>query len=287
MRAVTYARLVKLEHTVFVLPFAYCGMLLALAAADRPLSVSIVVWITLAMVGARTFAMVMNRVVDAAIDSANPRTATREIPSGVVTTLQALLLAAAALALLLVAVNQLDPITRWLWPIPVALFVVYPYTKRFTSLCHLVLGISVGLAPLAAWIAVRGDVGLEAVALMVGVAAWVAGFDVIYATHDIDFDRANAVHSLPARLGIARALGIARGLHLITLVAIAAAGAAASLGALYWVAVVIVAAMLAYEHSLVAPDDLTRVDAAFFTVNGIIGFVYFAGVAAEWTRLSS
>lgn len=275
----TLLRLVKFEHTIFALPFAYAGMMLA---ASESVSISItlatVVWITAAMVGARTFAMAINRLVDARIDAANPRTAGREIPSGVVSRTQVVVLMVVSLALLVLATSQLDPITRVLWPIPVALFVLYPYTKRFTWLCHAVLGVSIGLAPAGAWLAVTGTAPLAAWLLVGAIVTWIGGFDVIYATQDVDIDRKQGLNSIPARFGIARALMITRCSHVVTTLCLVGVGLATGLGMVYWLTVAVVAALLAWENSIVHADDLSRVNAAFFTVNGIVGMVYLAGV---------
>jgi 4-hydroxybenzoate polyprenyltransferase len=254
-------------------------MVLGADVADRDLTVGLVVWITLAMVGARTLAMGLNRVIDAEIDSRNPRTATRELPSGAVTPVQVWLLCAVSLALLIVATFQLDPITRILWPIPVALFVLYPYTKRFTWLCHLVLGLSIGLAPLGAWLAVGapGD-DLAPYLMWLGVALWIGGFDVIYATADIEFDRANGVRSIPARFGIGPALTLVRVAHAATVALFVAAALLLELGPAAWVGIAVAAVLLAYENSLVSADDLSRMDKAFFTVNSWVGVALGAGL---------
>ena len=275
---VRLARLVRLEHTVFALPFAYAG---ALLAADGRPGWAAVGWITLAMVGARTLAMGLNRLIDAEIDARNPRTAIREIPSGQITRAQVWALCALALVLYLVAAFRLDPVVRWLWPIPVVLFVVYPYLKRVTWLCHLWLGASLGLAPVGAWLAVRGDAPWEAWALSLGVAAWVAGFDLFYALFDLEHDRADGIHSWATRWGVGGVFAGARGLHLLTVVALAAVGAGLGRGALYWVGVAVVAVLLAYEHLIVRPDDLRRLDAAFFTVNGVLSIAFGAFVVLD------
>lgn len=275
----TLASLVKFEHTIFALPFAYAGMVLGAAAADVDITASLVVWITLAMVGARTLAMGLNRVIDAEIDARNPRTAVREIPTGKVSRGQVWLLCAASLALLVAATFQLDPITRVLWPIPVALFVLYPYTKRFTWLCHLVLGLSIGLAPLGAWLATGapGD-ELAPYLLWIGIATWIGGFDVIYATADVEFDRANDIQSLPARFGIAPALATVKVAHAVTIAAFAGAAVLLELGFVAWIGIAIAAALLAWENSIISADDLSRIDHAFFTVNSWVGVALGGGL---------
>ena len=273
-----FARLVKIEHTVFALPFANVGALLAVdgipAAAD-------VFWITVAMVGARSLAMALNRLIDAEIDARNPRTAQRELPTGRLTHGQVLVFSALSLGVFLVAVWQLDPLVRWLWPIPVAGFVIYPYLKRFTWLSHLWLGAVDGLAPLGAWVALTGELPWPAWALGAAVAAWVAGFDLFYSLLDVDVDRRERLRSWATRWGVGGVFAGARALHMLTVVLLAAAGVALEVGLAYWLGVAAVAALLVYEHSLIRPSDLRRLDAAFFTVNGVISVVFCAFVLAD------
>ena len=273
-----FARLVKIEHTVFALPFAYVGAFLAVHGVPSGLDL---LWITLAMVGARSFAMAVNRLVDAAIDERNPRTASRELPAGRLTRTQVITFCAASLALFLVAIWQLDPLVRWLWPIPIVGFVVYPYLKRFTWLAHLWLGAVDGLAPVGAWVALTGELPWQAWALGGAVACWVAGFDLFYALLDLDVDRRDGLHSWATRWGVSGTFAGARVLHALTVAFLVAAGIGLDVGALYWLGVAAVAALLVYEHSLVRPDDLRRLDAAFFTVNGVISLVFFAFVLAD------
>ncbi len=272
------ASLVRIEHTVFALPFAYVG---AFLAVDGWPGLAEMLWVTVAMVGARTLAMALNRLVDAELDARNPRTAARELPSGVLTRTQVLALSAVAFAVYLVAVFQLDPIVRWLWPIPVAMFVVYPYLKRFTWLCHLWLGACLGLAPVGAWLAVSGTAPWEAWALGGAVLSWVAGFDLFYSLYDLEHDLREGLHSWAARFGERGTFFGARLMHVLTVVLLAAAGAGLAVGAFYWLGVASVAVLLAYEHSLVRPGDLRRLDAAFFTVNGVISLVFFGFVALD------
>jgi 4-hydroxybenzoate polyprenyltransferase len=272
------ASLVRIEHTVFALPFAYVGALLA--AGGWP-GWADIVWITVAMTGARTLAMSLNRLLDAELDARNPRTASRELPSGSLTRLQVVALCVAALAVFLLAVFQLDPVVRWLWPIPVVLFVVYPYLKRFTWLCHLWLGACLGLAPVGAWLAVSGDAPWEAWALGGAVLLWVAGFDLFYSLLDLEHDRAQGLHSWAVRFGERGVFVGARAFHAGTLALLALAGAGLGVGAAYWLGVAAVAALLAYEHAIVRPGDLRRLDAAFFTVNGAISIVFAVFVALE------
>jgi 4-hydroxybenzoate polyprenyltransferase len=273
-----YARLVKIEHTVFALPFAYVG---AFLAVDGRPSAHDLVWITLAMVGARSLAMAVNRLVDARIDARNPRTAGREIPSGQLSVTQVILFCAASLALFLVSVWQLAPKTHWLWPIPVAAFVVYPYLKRVTWLCHLWLGAADGLAPVGAWVAITNHLPWQAWMLGLGVTFWVAGFDFFYALFDLDVDRREGLHSIATRFGVRGAFVGARLAHAATVACLVVAGVGLNVGLLYWVGVLVVAALLVYEHSLVRPDDLQRLDAAFFTMNGVISVAFAAFVIAD------
>jgi 4-hydroxybenzoate polyprenyltransferase len=275
-----FASLVKIEHTVFALPFAYIGALLAVG--DIP-SAHDLVWITLAMVGARSLAMGLNRLIDAEIDARNPRTAGRELPAGHLSRVQVTAFCALAFALYLTSCFQLDPLVRWLWPIPVAGFVLYPYLKRFTWLSHLWLGAVDGLAPVGAWVAITGELPWEAWALGGAVALWIAGFDFFYSLFDREVDRQQGLHSVAVRFGVGGAFRGARLLHVATVALLGAVGLGLGLGWLYWVGVAVVAALLAYEHSLVRPGDLRRLDAAFFTVNGVISVVFFLFVLAEVT----
>jgi 4-hydroxybenzoate polyprenyltransferase len=273
-----FASLVRIEHTVFALPFAYVG---AFLASDGWPGAHDLCWVTAAMVGARTLAMALNRLVDAELDARNPRTAGRELPSGALSTRQVAALCILALGLFLLAVFQLDPVVRWLWPIPVALFFVYPYLKRITWLCHLWLGACLGLAPVGAWLAVSGSAPWEAWVIAVAVALWVAGFDVFYSLFDLEHDRQEGLHSWAARFGERRAFAGARALHVATMLLLVAAGVGLDVGVLYWIGVAAAAALLAYEHALVRPGDLRRLNAAFFTVNGVISLVFFAFVALD------
>jgi 4-hydroxybenzoate polyprenyltransferase len=273
-----FARLVKIEHTVFALPFAYVGAFLAVRGTP---SAHDLVWITLAMVGARSLAMALNRLIDAGIDARNPRTARRELPSGQLSVAHVVLFCAASLALFLAAVWQLAPKTHWLWPIPVAAFVVYPYLKRFTWLCHFWLGAVDGLAPIGAWVAITNHLPWQAWLLGAAVAFWVAGFDCFYALFDLDVDRTEGLQSIATRFGVRGAFAGARLAHAATIACLAAAGAGLAVGALYWLGVAVVAALLLYEHSLVRPGDLRRLDAAFFTMNGVISVVFAAFVIAD------
>ncbi len=272
------ASLVRIEHTVFALPFAYVG---ALLAADSWPGFATMAWLTVAMVGARTLAMALNRLVDAELDARNPRTASRELPSGALSRAQVLGLCAGSLAVFLLGVSQLDPIVRWLWPVPVAMFVVYPYLKRITWLCHVWLGACLGLAPVGAWLAVSGTAPWEAWAIGAAVMLWVAGFDLFYSLFDLDHDRAEGLHSWAVRFGERGVFRGARAFHAGAVFLLAAAGVGLDVSLFYWLGVGATAALLVYEHSLVRPGDLRRLDAAFFTMNGVISVVFFCFVALD------
>ncbi len=273
-----FVSLVKFEHTIFALPFAYIG---AFLAVDGVPSAADLFWVTVAMVGARSLAMALNRLIDAGIDARNPRTAGRELPRGALTPWQVGLFCAASLAIFLVAVYQLEPIVRWLWPIPVVAFVLYPYLKRVTWLSHFWLGAVDGLAPVGAWAAVTNELPWEAWALGGAVAAWVAGFDILYALFDLEIDRAQGLHSLPARYGVRPAFFAARACHVATVGFLVLAGLGLPVGVFYWAGTAAVAALLAYEHALISPEDTRRLNMAFFTMNGVISVTFFAFVLAD------
>jgi 4-hydroxybenzoate polyprenyltransferase len=273
-----FVSLVKLEHTVFALPYAYAGAVLA--AGEVP-GAQRLAWITVAMVGARSLAMALNRLIDAGIDARNPRTSRRELPAGLLTPIQVAAFAAASLAVFLVAVWQLPSITHVLWPIPVAGFVIYPYLKRFTWLCHPFLGAVDGLAPVGGWVAVTGTVDWQPFLLGGAVALWIGGFDIIYATMDLDVDEREGLHSIPRRFGIGTALLFTRIAHAGSVALLIWLGIDLGLGPLYWLGLAAVAVLLAYENSIVSEDDLSRVDMAFLGMNGVIAIVFLAGVLAD------
>ena len=273
-----FASLVKFEHTIFALPFAYVGAFLAVDAVP---SAHDLLWVTVAMVGARSLAMGLNRLIDAGIDARNPRTAGRELPAGLLSAAHVLVFCLLSLTVFLIAVFQLDPLVRWLWPIPVAGFVVYPYLKRFTWLSHLWLGAVDGLAPVGAWVAITGDLPLEAWLLGGGVAAWVAGFDLFYSLLDVEVDRRERLQSWATRFGEHGVFWGARVLHVLTVVLLALAGLGLDVGVAYWLGVLVVAGLLVYEHSLIRPGDLRRLDTAFFTMNGVISIAFFAFVLLD------
>ncbi|HKB21038.1 MAG TPA: UbiA-like polyprenyltransferase [Gaiellaceae bacterium] len=278
MRPGRFISLVKFEHTIFALPFAYVG---AFLAVDGVPSAHDLLWITVAMIGARSLAMGLNRLIDASIDARNPRTASRELPSGQLTEPQVALFCLVSLGVFLLAVWQLDPIVRWLWPIPVAGFVIYPYLKRFTYGSHLWLGAVDGLAPMGAWIAITGDLPLAAWLLGAAVACWVAGFDCFYALLDLDFDRREGLKSVATAFGERGAIWAARVLHVATVGLLIWVGVLLDVGVFYWLGVIAVAALLIYEHALVRPGDLRRLDTAFFLMNGIISITFFVFVLLD------
>lgn len=274
-----FAEMIKFEHTIFALPFAYLGAFMANRGMP---SGSQLLWITLAMVGARTAAMALNRLIDRHIDARNPRTASRAIPKGMVSVYEVWLYVAASWGLLLVSAWELNPLhqavplTVKLMPIAVFVLTIYSYTKRFTWACHLVLGLADGLAPVGAWIAITGKMELSAMILGLAVLTWIAGFDVIYACQDFDFDNKEGLYSIPAAFGIKRALVVSALLHVFTVLFLVWMGLTLNLGYFYWLGVIIAVAILIYEHSLVSPTDLSRLDAAFFNMNGILSVLVFA-----------
>jgi 4-hydroxybenzoate polyprenyltransferase len=273
-----FASLVKFEHTVFALPFAYVG---AFLAVDGVPTAHDLVWVTVAMVGARSLAMGLNRLIDAGLDARNPRTASRELPSGLLKPWHVVVFCLASLGVFLVAVYQLDPLVHWLWPIPVIGFVVYPYLKRFTWLCHGWLGAVDGLAPLGAWAAIRGDLAWPAWLLGAAVACWVAGFDLFYSLFDAEVDRAQGLLSAAVRFGVRGTFWGARLLHAATIAFLVGAGLGLPVGVVYWLGVGAVALLLAYEHGLVRPNDLGRLNTAFFTMNGVISVTFFCFVLID------
>lgn len=270
--------LVRFTHTLFALPFAASAALMAEMAVPPA---STVLWILVAMVAARSLAMALNRLIDADIDAANPRTAGRELPSGRLRRGQVTVFCAICLAVLLVAVSQLPEETWVLWPVPVAAFVLYPLAKRVTWACHLALGLTIGLAPMGAWLAVTGDLPAAPILMGLAVAAWIAGFDIIYALLDVDFDRAHGVHSVPARFGPARALWFTRALHAVAVALLVGAGVAAGSDWLYFVGVGICGAVLLVEGVMARPGDTARIQVAFGQANMFLAVVFFAFVALD------
>lgn len=266
-----FARLVKLEHSIFALPFAYAAALLA--EVEVP-GFWRLFWISIAMVSARSFGMAVNRLIDAGIDARNPRTVGREIPSGLLTRWQVWLFALGSLAVLVVSTFNLPVVTRYLLPVVIIPLVVYPYTKRWTWLCHLVLGVADGLGPVGAWVAVTGKVTWEPFVLGGAVACWIAGFDIIYAFMDIEIDRSQGLHSIPADLGERTALWATRLLHLIAVSLLILTGWVQGTSFVYYLGVGICAILLVYENWLMRKADLTKVGVAFMTMNGVISVVF-------------
>ena len=273
--------MIKWEHSVFVLPFALCGAMLA--AQGFPTGHQLA-WIIVAMVAARSAAMAFNRLVDASIDAENPRTQARALPTGALTPAFVGTFVAISSAVLLLAAWQLNRLALLLAPVALAVILLYSYTKRFTRWSHLVLGLAMGLAPSAAWIAVRGSFDARILLLTAAVTFWGAGFDVLYACQDRDFDLRTGLHSIPRHAGIGRALWIARLFHLLMLALLAALVLGFGLGQLAIAGVVAVALLLTYEHSLVSAKDLSRLNAAFFTMNGVISVLFFLFVAGDLLR---
>jgi 4-hydroxybenzoate polyprenyltransferase len=284
-RLTAYANFVKLPHTLFALPFALVGTVLA--SYERPITIAQVAWVVLAFTSARFAAMGFNRIADRHIDAQNPRTARRELPAGALRVAEAAVAVAAASAIFVAAAWQLNVLCLALSPLALAWVLAYSYTKRFTRWSHLVLGIGLSIAPVGGYLAITGrwsEPWWMLGALSIAVATWVAGFDILYALQDVGFDRENALHSVPVAYGEAGALAVARALHVVTVASLAAVGLAAGAGWLYAAGVAVAAALLLYEHSLVRVGDLSRLDAAFFTMNGIISIAFFGFVLAE--RLS-
>ena len=276
-KAALFAKLVKVEHSVYALPFAYAGAFLAAGGAP---TWSQLLWITLAMVGARSAAMALNRLIDAEVDARNPRTAARELPAGRLGRREVWLFTLVSVSLLVLSAFQLSEPCRYLWPIPLAAFVLYPYTKRFTWFCHYALGLTLGLAPAAAWLAVSGRLGAVPWLLFFAVGLWVGGFDVMYAIFDLDFDRRNGLHSVPVAVGVHGALIVAAVSHVAAVALLVAVGVVSDLGLVYWVGLAAVTALLAWPHVDIARRGLDRVGMSFMTVNGAVGLLYGAVVIA-------
>jgi len=270
--------MIKWEHSVFVLPFALCGAMLA--AHGLP-DAHTLLWIIVAMVAARSAAMAFNRLADAAIDGANPRTRTRALPTGALTPGFVASFVIVSCAIFILAASRLNRLSLLLSPVALAILLLYSYTKRFTRWSHLILGFAMGIAPSAAWIAVRGSLDPRILLLTAAVTFWGGGFDVLYACQDYDFDQRTGLHSIPRYCGIGKSLWIARAFHLTMLVLLLAMVIVFGLGRLAVAGVGVVALLLAYEHSLVSAKDLSRLNAAFFTMNGVISVVFFLFLAGD------
>ena len=275
-RFIAYANLVKLPHTIFALPFALVGVVLA--SYRRPLRLSDLGWVIAAFTAARFAAMAFNRIVDREIDRRNPRTAMRELPRGALGVGETWIAVVVASGLFVYSASQLNSLCLALSPVALAWIFFYSYTKRFTRWSHLVLGGSLAIAPVGGYLAVMGAWSRPwwmLVALATGVATWVAGFDIFYSLQDVEFDRAERLQSIPASLGEMLGIRVARLLHIASIAALIAVGLTLGAGIWYWAGVVLAAALLFYEHSLVVPGDLRRLDAAFFTMNGMISLAFF------------
>lgn len=279
---VRYVNFVKLPHTVFALPFALVGV--TLASWIVPVTAAMVIWVVIAFTAARFAAMAFNRIADRRFDALNPRTAMREIPSGAMSVPEAAASVFVASLVFIFAAWRINPLCLALSPVALAWVLFYSYTKRFTRWSHLVLGLGLGIAPVGGYLAVTGawsDPWWLLPALAIAVMSWVGGFDILYALPDAEFDRSQGLYSVPATMGTRSALRVARALHAVTIAALVAAGVASGSSVLYFAGVVVAAGILGWEHSLVSSDDISKLDAAFFSVNGILSVTFFLFVLAE------
>ena len=267
-----YLRMIKFSHSIFALPFAFTG---AVVAAQGIPEYSVIGWIIVAMIGARSGAMGLNRLIDCEIDKHNPRTAVRELPKGVLQKSEVILFTFIAFGFFIFAAYKLNPLCLKLSPLALAVFFVYSYTKRFTWLNHMVLGIALALAPLGAWIAVKGSFDISILPLSFAVICWVAGFDILYALQDLDFDKRYGLYSIPVSFGVRKSLWIARLLHILTILLLTSLLPLFEMSFLYLAGMVIAAVLLLYEHSLVKENDISRINMAFFNVNGYISITIF------------
>jgi 4-hydroxybenzoate polyprenyltransferase len=271
-----FLEMIKFEHTLFALPFAYMGAILGSMVLNNALpNWAQIGWITIAMVGARSAAMGLNRVIDKVIDAKNPRTAGRAIPAGLLSSKEVLLFIVISLVLLFIATSQLNKLCMELLPIAVFFLVIYSYTKRFTWACHLILGLTIALAPLGGWVAVTGKIDIVSLIFYFTVAFWTAGFDVIYACQDIDFDRKEGLYSIPSRFGIPRALFLAKLFHVLTALGFMSIYFLTELSWVYFAGIIVAYIILIYEHRLVSPKDLSKLNTAFFTMNGVLSVLMF------------
>jgi len=269
--------MIKFEHTIFALPFAFMGALVGSVTVNGELpSWGQIGWVLVALIGARSAAMALNRMIDAAIDAKNPRTASRAIPAGLLKVGEVIVFTIVSFGLLIGAAAMLEPLSFVLLPIAVFMLVFYSFTKRFTWLCHVVLGLTIALAPLGGWVAVTNTLDLTALIFYIAVASWTAGFDIVYACQDYEFDKKEGLHSIPVRFGIARSLMIARAFHIVTAAGFVALFFLTHLSWWYFVGVIAALALMIYEHLIVKPNDLTRLNTAFFTMNGTLSVVVFA-----------
>jgi len=267
-----YLRMIKFSHSIFALPFAFTSALIAASGIPELRQIG---WIVIAMVGARSGAMGLNRIIDRKIDSANPRTEGREIPQGAISVFAAVLFVIVSFMFLMLAAYMLNPLCLKLSPLAIAVLIIYSYTKRFTWMSHFVLGLSISAAPLGAWIAVKGSFDIEIIPLVMSVIFWLAGFDVLYALQDIDFDRKHGLYSIPKRFGISKSIYLSRIFHITSFFLLVANGMIFKLGGLYWTGMFLTAGLFLYEHSLIKGDDLRKLDIAFFNMNGYISVTVF------------
>lgn len=268
--------MIKFEHSIFALPFAFMGAVLGSIVVEGTWPTWMeIFWVTVAMVGARSAAMSLNRLIDRFIDAKNPRTVTRAIPAGLISVIEVLVFIVVSFLVLFIAAFQLNDLAVKLLPLAVFVLVLYSYTKRFTWLCHFVLGVAIGFGPLGGWVATTGQVDVTGLLLFASVMFWTAGFDIIYACQDADFDRKEGLYSMPSRFGVANALLVARICHVLTFIGLVSLYAMADLSFWFLIGVLISGAILIYEHSLVKPTDLSKVDVAFFNMNGILSVVMF------------
>lgn len=273
-----YIEMIKFQHSVFALPFAYFG---AFVSEMKIPDLKILLWITVAMVGARSFAMALNRLIDIEIDRQNPRTSERALPKGLLSIKNVIIFSIISLAVFIIAVYNLAPLCRYLWPLVVIPFIIYPYTKRFTWLSHFILGICLGLAPIGAWIAVTNTISSDSILIGIAVMFWVAGFDIFYALQDIDFDKKHGLFSIPARFGVKKSLNIIKLLHALSVIILIWIGIRLGLGIFYYIGVLIAAILLFYENNIIKHNDLSKLNLAFFTINGFISIILFFFVALE------
>ncbi|MEW6674736.1 MAG: UbiA-like polyprenyltransferase [Nitrospirota bacterium] len=267
-----YLKMIKFPHSIFALPFAFTG---AIIAASGIPSLRQIFWITIAMVGARSGAMGLNRIIDRNIDRANPRTRNRELPAGIIKLSEAVLFVAVSFTVFVFAAYMLNPLCLKLSPVALCMLFIYSYTKRVTWASHFVLGLSLSAAPVGAWIAVKGTFDPEIISIGIAVVFWLAGFDTLYALQDIEFDKSYGLYSIPERFGIKKALIFARIFHVIAFLMLLFSGFLFNLGVFYWLGMMVVGGLFIYEHSLVREDDLSRLDMAFFNMNGYISMVVF------------
>ena len=274
-----FLELVKFEHTIFALPFAYLGGVLAYQGIFH---LHYWVWITLTMAGARTAGMALNRLIDREIDAKNPRTANRALPKGLISIWQVNLLVFASLFLLFFSAYKLNSLCLILSPVVVILLVSYSYLKRFTCLTHLGIGLVLACAPIGGWIAIKGSITVLPIVLWAGVCFWTAGFDIIYATQDLGFDQKEGIHSIPASFGLKNALVISRPFHLITIISFILTGILGKMGLFYWVGILAIIPLLIYEHSLISENDLSKVNTAFFSVNSLVSLILFISNVVDY-----